>query len=125
MPDSWWTDLAAVLDKVSVAGTDRVAVRQQYMDRAIPEFVGIPAPAAPCWTTAHGDLHWVNRTAPLRILYWESWGSAPALGSPAGLAAESTVCAELLQTVARGENLALEAPLQAWVAELRRRCPSP
>ena len=25
---------------------DRVAVRQRYMDRAIPEFVGIPVPAA-------------------------------------------------------------------------------
>lgn len=36
--------------------TDRVAVRQQYMDRAIPDCVGIPAPAVTCWTAAHSDL---------------------------------------------------------------------
>jgi hypothetical protein len=35
------------------------------------------------------------------------------LGSPAGLAAEATVCAQLLQTVARGDNLALEDQLRA------------
>ncbi|MEU1266847.1 hypothetical protein [Streptomyces sp. AC04842] len=43
------------------------------------------------------------------------------LGSPAGLAAEATVCAQLLQTVARGDNLVLEGPLQNWAEELRRR----
>ncbi|MEU9008697.1 hypothetical protein AB0D12_02695 [Streptomyces sp. NPDC048479] len=41
------------------------------MIRAIPEFVGIPDPAVACWTTVHGDLHWANLTAPLRILGWE------------------------------------------------------
>ncbi|MET7728539.1 winged helix-turn-helix domain-containing protein [Streptomyces mirabilis] len=133
LPDSWWNDLAVTLAKVSAVSTDRVAVRQQYMDRAIPEFVGIPVPAAPCWTTAHSDVHWANLCAPLRILDWEGWGRAPegfdavtlyaytllqedvvarvrdvfpVLGSPAGLAAEATVCAQLLQTVARGDNLA-------------------
>ncbi|MGQ4390513.1 hypothetical protein [Streptomyces sp. SAS_270] len=34
----------------------------------------------------------------------------PVLGSPAGLAAEATVCAQLLQTVARGDDLALVDP---------------
>ncbi|MDQ0848048.1 hypothetical protein [Streptomyces sp. V1I6] len=42
---------------MSATVTDRVAVRQQYMARAIPEFVGIPAPAVTFWTTAHADLH--------------------------------------------------------------------
>ncbi|WP_426567326.1 hypothetical protein [Streptomyces canus] len=45
----------------------------------------------------------------------------PVLGSPAGLAAEATVCAQLLQTVARGDNLALEDQLRTWAEELRRR----
>ena len=45
----------------------------------------------------------------------------PVPGSPAGLAAEATVCAQLLQTVARGDNLVLEGPLQNWAEELRRR----
>ncbi|MFJ8509668.1 hypothetical protein [Streptomyces avermitilis] len=148
LPDSWWADLAEALEKVSATVTDRVAVRQQYMDRAIPEFVGLPAPAVTCWTTAHADLHWANVTAPLRLLDWEGWGQAPQgfdgatlyaytllqpnvaarvravfpiLGSPAGLAAEATVCAQLLQTVSRGDNLTLEGPLRAWSEELRRR----
>ncbi|MFL4910747.1 hypothetical protein ACJ6WF_48565 [Streptomyces sp. MMS24-I2-30] len=148
LPDSWWADLAGTLQKVSVVDTDRVAVRQQYMQRAIPEFVGIPAPAVSCWTTAHSDLHWANVTEPLRILDWEGWGRAPegfdaatlyayslnqpdtaarvravlpVLGSPAGLAAEATVCAELLQTVSRGDNFALDGPLRGWSEELCRR----
>ncbi|MCX4461452.1 hypothetical protein OOK58_01925 [Streptomyces sp. NBC_01728] len=148
LPGSWWADLTEALEKVSATVTDRVAIRQQYMDRAIPEFVWIPAPAVPCWTTAHGDLHWANVTAPLRLLDWEGWGRAPegfdaatlyaysliqpntaarvrdvfpVLGSPAGLAAEATVCAQLLQTVARGDNLVLEDQLRNWAEELRRR----
>jgi len=64
LPDSWWAHLAEALEKVSATVTDRVAVRQQYMDRAIPEFVGIPAPAVTCWTTAHADLH--GLTSPRR-----------------------------------------------------------
>jgi len=148
LPDTWWEDLAGTLEKVAAVDTERVAVRRQYMDRAIPEFVGIPAPAVTCWTTAHADLHWANVTAPLRLLDWEGWGRAPEgfdaatlyaytllqpdtaarireafpiLGSPAGLAAEATVCAMLLQTVARGDNLTLENPLRTWSEELRRR----
>ncbi|MFJ4427071.1 hypothetical protein [Streptomyces bobili] len=147
LPDSWWQDLAGTLEKVAAVDTDRIAVRQQYMDRAIPEFLGIPAPAVTCWTAAHSDLHWANVTAPLRILDWEGWGRAPEgfdaatlyaytllqeniaarvrtafpiLGSPAGLAAEATVCAQLLQTVSRGDNLPLEDRLRAWSEELRR-----
>ncbi|MFJ9668789.1 hypothetical protein ACIRPP_29975 [Streptomyces sp. NPDC101219] len=148
LPDSWWKELAGTMEKVSAVDTDRVAVRQQYMERAIPEFVGIPAPAVSSWTTAHADLHWANLTSPLRLLDWEGWGQAPEgfdsatlyaysllkpdtaarvravfplLGSPAGLAAEATVCAQLLQTVSRGDNLTLEGPLRDWSEELRRR----
>ncbi|MER6377804.1 hypothetical protein ABT255_58485, partial [Streptomyces mirabilis] len=148
LPDSWWNDLAGVLEKVAAVSTDRVAVRQPYMERAIPEFVGIPAPAVFCWTTAHADVHWANLTQQLRLLDWEGWGRSPegfdaatlyaysllqpdaaarvravfpVLGSPAGLAAEATVCAQLLQTVSRGDNLALADPLRAWSEELRRR----
>ncbi|GHE68923.1 hypothetical protein [Streptomyces capitiformicae] len=52
LPDSWWADLAGTLQKVSAVDTDRVAVRQQYVGRAIPEFVGILVPAVSRWTTA-------------------------------------------------------------------------
>ncbi|MGJ5899229.1 hypothetical protein ACSCBZ_45930 [Streptomyces niveiscabiei] len=148
LPGSWWNDLAGTLEKVSAVDTDRVAVRQQYIERAIPEFVGIPAPDVSCWTTAHADLHWANLTSPLRLLDWESWGQAPegfdaatlyaysllqpdtaarvrtvfpVLGSRAGLAAEATVCAQMLQTVNRGDNLVLEDQLRNWAKEIRQR----
>jgi hypothetical protein len=45
----------------------------------------------------------------------------PVLGGPASLAAEATVCAQLLQTVARGDNLVLKDQLQDWAGELRHR----
>ncbi|WP_324790436.1 hypothetical protein [Streptomyces sp. H51] len=149
LPESRWQELAGTLEKVSAVDTNRVAVRQQYMDRAVPEFVGIPAPAGICWATAHADVHWANLTAsPVRILGREGWGRAPegfdaatlyaytllepdtaarvravfpVLGRPAGLAAEATVCAQLLQTVARSDNLVLEDRLRNWAEELRRR----
>jgi len=112
------------------------------------EFVGIPTPAAPCWSPAHADLHWANLASPVRILDWEGWGQAtqgsdaatryayslrqanvaarvrvafPILGSPAGLAAEATVCAMFLQTVARGDNLALTDRLRDWSKQFRHR----
>ncbi|PWI06480.1 hypothetical protein DIZ27_33175 [Streptomyces sp. NWU339] len=44
----------------------------------------------------------------------------PVLGGRAGLAAEASVCAMLLQTVSRGDNLALQGPLRHWSGELRR-----
>ncbi|HSX97867.1 MAG TPA: hypothetical protein VLG91_10825, partial [Streptomyces sp.] len=69
LPDSWWRTLSGRWRRWRL-DTDRVAVRQQYMDRAIPEFVGIPAPAVTRWTAAHSDLHWANVTAPLRMLDW-------------------------------------------------------
>jgi hypothetical protein len=47
--------------------------------------------------------------------------STDRVGSPVGLAAEATVCAQLLQTVARGDNLTLAEPLRDWSEELRRR----
>ncbi|WP_374204442.1 hypothetical protein [Streptomyces pseudogriseolus] len=118
----------------------------QCLDRLLPG--DRTAPAVSCWTTAHADVHWANLTEPLRLLDWEGWGMAPegfdaatlyahsllqpdtaarvrtafpVLGSPAGLAAEAAVCAQLLQTVARGDNLVLGGPLRNWAEELRRR----
>ncbi|TBO58153.1 hypothetical protein EYS09_18935 [Streptomyces kasugaensis] len=149
LPDTWWEDLAGTLEKVAAVDTGRVAVRQQYMDRAIPQFLGTPAPTVTRWTTAHAELHWANLTgSPLQAPDWEGWGQAPegfdyatlyaytllqpdtaarvraafpVLGSPAGLAAEATVCAQLLQTVDRGDNLILADRLRDWSDELRRR----
>jgi hypothetical protein len=48
-----WT---ARWEKVAAATTDRVAVRQAYIDHAVPTFLGTPAPAVNRWATVHGGL---------------------------------------------------------------------
>ncbi|MGW2258797.1 hypothetical protein ACWCXE_13260 [Streptomyces sp. NPDC001780] len=80
---AWWDDLRKALDCLSGIRTDRTAVRQAYLDRAMPKyltFLGGPvATTPPAWSTAHGDLHWANLVGPeLDILDWEGWGTAPA-----------------------------------------------
>ena len=80
---AWWSDLRRVMSRLPAISTDRTAVRQAYLDRAMPKylaFLGGPVPTVPpSWCTAHGDLHWANLTGPdLAILDWEGWGSAPA-----------------------------------------------
>ncbi|MEU3356084.1 hypothetical protein [Streptomyces sp. NPDC037389] len=142
----WWTDLRGALDTVAGVATTRIAVREEYLHRALPQFLGVRAPDTITWTTAHGDLHWANLTAPaLRILDWEGWGRAPygydqatlyayslhqpdlatrvrtafpELGTPTAWAGEATIAAELLQTVARGDNAELAEHLHAWVEQL-------
>ncbi|QKW19398.1 hypothetical protein HUT16_10235 [Kitasatospora sp. NA04385] len=139
---AWWLGLAGALDSVAGVRTGRVAVRQEYLDRAMPQFLGAAVDSrAPAWSTAHGDLHWANLTAPsLSILDWEGWGLAPAgfdaamlhaysllvpetaaqvrhqlghlLHTPAGRFSELAAITMLLQTVQRGDNLDLEKPLR-------------
>ncbi|MGW7243773.1 hypothetical protein [Streptomyces sp. NPDC054804] len=52
LPDSWWAELAGTLEKAVAFGTDRVAVRQQYMGSSGPG----PGSGLTCWTTAHSDV---------------------------------------------------------------------
>ncbi|MEU1374969.1 hypothetical protein ABZ442_15040 [Streptomyces triculaminicus] len=66
----WWNDLRTVLGTVAGTTTDRIAVRHEYIERTLPEFLGLLAPKTIEWATAHGDLHWANLTSPLRILDW-------------------------------------------------------
>ncbi|MFF2812471.1 hypothetical protein ACFVT2_35920 [Streptomyces sp. NPDC058000] len=129
LPDTWWHSLHRSLDRIATVPTDRVAVREQYIRRRVPEFTNI-IPGQITWTTAHGDLHWANLTGPqLTLLDWEGWGTAPTgydaanlylhslhvpdlaervrkefahvLGTPAGLIGELTACTEILQAAAR------------------------
>ncbi|MFI5530349.1 hypothetical protein ACIA8O_17595 [Kitasatospora sp. NPDC051853] len=142
LDEAWWQALVGALDSVASVWTSRVAVRQEYLDRAMPEFLGVPVDTkVPAWSTAHGDLHWANLTAPiLSVLDWEGWGVAPAgfdaamlhtysllvpkvaaqvrrhlghvLDTPVGRFSELAVITMLLQTVQRGDNLDLEKPLR-------------
>ncbi|QMU68111.1 hypothetical protein [Streptacidiphilus sp. P02-A3a] len=146
--DEWWSGLSRALDAVSMTPTARIAVRQEYLDRAMPEFLGVPiATEPPAWSTAHGDLHWANLTAPaLHILDWEGWGIAPVgydaamlhtysllipetatrvwtelacvLDTPSGRFSELVVITQLLQTIRRGDNLDMERALRTRLALL-------
>lgn len=148
LDDTWWFGLVGALDGVARVRTSRIAVRQEYLDRAMPEFLGAAIDTTvPAWSTAHGDLHWANLTAPtLSVLDWEGWGVAPVgfdaallhtysllvpevaaqvrhhlghvLGTQAGRFSELVVITMLLQTIQRGDNLDLEQPLRARASEL-------
>ncbi|MEU3572846.1 hypothetical protein AB0E96_31160 [Kitasatospora sp. NPDC036755] len=151
LDDAWWDGLGTALDTIAAVPSDRVAVRQEYLDRAMPQYLGTSIDTkVPTWTTAHGDLHWANLTSPtLTILDWEGWGTAPAgydaallysysllvpdtaaevrrrlghiLDTPAGRFAELVVITELMQTVARGDNIELEGALRTRVECLTRK----
>jgi hypothetical protein len=141
LPGIWWKSLRTDLEALADAATDRVAVRQQWIDRAVPEYTGYPAPRVSAWATAHGDLHLANITTTGVLLDWEGWGLAPAgydaalllaysllepataariraefagvLDSGSGRAAQLVVAAELLQSVSRGDHPELAGPLRA------------
>jgi len=148
--DTWWTGLRNALDRVAATPTDRVAVRREWVERAVPKYLHAPAPDPTTWTTAHGDLHWANLTTHgPKFLDWEGWGVAPAgydaamlhtyslaepdvaarvrrnlpiLDTPDGLLAETIVVTELLQgLVERGDNRAIETPLLHRADALRAR----
>ena len=145
---SWWAALERSLATIAAVPTRRVAVRQEYLHRAMPEYLGTSIDSTVReWSTAHGDLHWANLTGPeLHILDWEGWGLAPAgydaamlhtysllvpetaarvsehlgriLATPAGRFAELVVIAELLQSISRGDNRDLEAPIRRRLVQL-------
>ncbi|WP_437086841.1 phosphotransferase [Streptomyces sp. enrichment culture] len=106
MPAVWWSELHTALACVSAVRTDRTAVRQAYLDRAMPKYLAFldgPVPTVPRrWSTAHGDLHWANLCGPeLGILDWEGWGIAPAGYDAALLHAYSIGVPETAERVRR------------------------
>ncbi|MGW3952504.1 phosphotransferase [Streptomyces sp. NPDC004752] len=145
-PTSWWDSLRTDLDYVSTVPTDRVAVRQEWVDRTVPRFLGVPGPRITAWATAHGDLHTANLTAATPyLLDWEGFGLAPAgydaamllaysllvptfasrvrdtfpvLKTETGRVAQIIVITELLQSASRGDHPELVPALRALAAEL-------
>jgi len=142
LPATWWAELRSALDHIAAVATDRYTIKQEYLDQAMPRFLGTPVTtAAPTWTTAHGDFHFANLCAPtLRILDWEGWGLAPTgydaatlyihsllvpataatihcelghlLDTPTGQFAELVVITEVLHGTTRGDNLDLAQPVR-------------
>lgn len=150
LPGTWWESLRASTGAIAAVSTDRIAVRQEWADRAVPEFLGFPAPRITRWATAHGDLHPANLTAGEEpwLLDWEGFGMAPVgydaamlhayalmstgfarhvrqafpvLDAPEGRAARVIVVTELLQSASRGDHPDLVPALRESVAFLRAR----
>ncbi|MEU6379558.1 hypothetical protein [Streptomyces sp. NPDC046909] len=146
LPDTWWKSLRADLDTIAATPTDRTAVRQEWINRAVPQFTGRPAPVIEHWATAHGDLQWANLTADgPTLLDFEGFGTAPlgydcallyvysllaprsadqvlaqfpVLTSEAGREALLIVAADLLQSCSRGDHPELAEPLRTLTATL-------
>ncbi|MGW4030593.1 phosphotransferase [Streptomyces sp. NPDC004838] len=145
LPNTWFTAVRGTLASVAAARTDRIAVRQEWIDRAVPQFTGHPAPRVEFWECAHGDFHAANITTDATVLDWEAWGLAPRgydaalmvaysqlapntaarmrhefrelLESSAGRAAMLVACTDLLQSASRGDHPDLTGKLHALVEE--------
>ncbi|MFD5818360.1 hypothetical protein [Streptomyces sp. NPDC127038] len=145
LTDSWFATIRTTLKTIAATPTDRTAVRQEWIDRAVPQFTGQPAPQVEHWECAHGDFHAANLTTKATLLDWEGWGSAPRgydaallyayaqlvpptadrirseftplLDGPSGRTALLVVCAELLQSASRGDHPDLTPPLRTLVQD--------
>ncbi|MFI0716491.1 phosphotransferase [Streptomyces inhibens] len=132
MSERWWKSLRTVLETIAATPTERVAVRRRWIDRALPQHAGVPAPSDIDWATAHGDCHFANlTTAGPTLLDFEGFGLAPVaydpallyaysllapraaarihaefpiLNTPAGHTALLVVAADLLQSASRGDH---------------------
>lgn len=91
----WWSELHCSLDALATFPTDRVCLDEQLLQRRLLAAFGLPIDVdTVVWSTAHGDVHWANLTAPqCWILDWESWGRAPA-----GYDAALLLCVSLLES---------------------------
>ncbi|MGI9001949.1 MAG: hypothetical protein ACR2GH_09785 [Pseudonocardia sp.] len=148
LPPDWWAALRTALGTIATVPTHRHTTEQQYLDWAMPTFLGATLDTSvSTWTTAHGDLHWANLCAPrLQILDWEGWGLAPigydaamlhsysllvpdvaarvhteladSLQTPTGRFAELVTIAELLHNAAQGNDIGATASLRQRAAHV-------
>ncbi|MET9686062.1 hypothetical protein [Streptomyces coeruleorubidus] len=113
LPYSWWEDLTGTLESVAAVDTDRVAVRQQHMDRAIPESRASQPPRLTCWKPPTQTF--TGLTSPRRWPFGlGGWGQAAE-----GLDTAALYAYSLLQ-----EDVAGPCPRRlprAWAARWPRR----
>ncbi|GAA3796729.1 hypothetical protein GCM10022403_033300 [Streptomyces coacervatus] len=62
-PVAWWSQLRTALDSLAEAPTERIAVREECIRRAVPQYTGRDVGDIE-WSTAHGDFHWSNLGGP-------------------------------------------------------------
>lgn len=118
LPDEWWELLRHALDRLTSAEGVKETVRATWIDRAFPQFLGIPAPAKIERVTGHGDLHWGNITGPpLKLLDWERWGRVPVGYDPGLLHANSLLVPDVAERV-RSEFSSVLATPDGRIGEL-------
>lgn len=153
LPEGWWRSLHDNLERLSQHSTSRRRTDQEEITRRVRVFFGDRIdPDVSEWTTAHGDLHWSNLTAPgLTLLDWEHWGLAPAgydaatllcysldvpeiaarvrrefaavLDTPSGLIAQLAVTARLLLRINDGDYPHMAIPLHRHADRLLNTAP--
>ncbi|WP_217573663.1 hypothetical protein [Streptomyces sp. GbtcB7] len=62
LPGPWFETIRTNLSAIAATPTDRTAMRQEWISRAVPEYTGHPAPQITQWACAHGDFHAANLT---------------------------------------------------------------
>ncbi|MEU9489069.1 phosphotransferase [Streptomyces decoyicus] len=146
LSETWRKSLHTDLETIAATPTERVAVRRQWIDRALPQHAGVAAPAEIEWATAHGDCHFANlTTSGPTLLDFEGFGLAPIgydpallyaysllapqtadriraefpiLDSRAGHTALLVVAADLLQSASRGDHPELTEPLRTLITSV-------
>ncbi|MBV9141275.1 MAG: hypothetical protein JO115_10210 [Pseudonocardiales bacterium] len=85
LPDTWWTALRHALTTLQQhpVPEQNFGWLPKYTAEGVEQFFNTKLPmelftTQVTWTTAHGDLHWINITRPrLWLLNWECWRRAP------------------------------------------------
>jgi hypothetical protein len=101
VPDEWWAELRAALDKLATHPTERGEHDPDTVVGRLEDLyarrLDLPSPAL---RTEHTDLHWANLTSPqLWLLDWEYWGAAPSGYGPALLYCHSLLVPETAEKV--------------------------
>jgi hypothetical protein len=147
---TWWRALRHSLELLATHRTSRVCVGAELLDHRIDAQLGVRIDFDQVvWSTAHGDLHWANLTAPdFWLLDWESWGTAPAgydaallhvvsltrpplarlihrlhqreLDTPTDHIAQLAAASKVLELVDRGHNPELARPVRERAEQLLR-----
>jgi hypothetical protein len=107
LPDSWWTEYNAAMDRLADHSTSRTAtpdcepITPERVETVIRKvFPDVANFRIDEWTTAHADLNWANMTGPrLWILDWEDFGLAPRGLDAANLWAGSLAVPEVADKI--------------------------
>lgn len=110
LPEPWWAELRATLDRMNAAPTTRIHTEQSLISEGVQGTLGRDV-RVHRWETVHGDLHWANLLAePFGLLDLELWGRGPAGLDPATLYCHSLLTPPIAEKVRATFRDALDSP---------------